>query len=107
MRLVFCHPSGGVQSDRSVRRMADRPQQPATRRLAYEEKLEFQRVFEAAVRRGDEGEFRLVLKTWRIEKGSTEWDWAWQEWSAEREAERDARKLRSSKPGASRRAPRR
>jgi hypothetical protein len=91
--------------------MTDRPEQPTTRRLAYDEKREFARVFEAVVRRGNEGEFRLVLQTWRIEKGSSEWLWAWQRWDAEREAERDARKQRGarkqfpSKRGASRRDP--
>ena len=86
--------------------MADEPQQPSTRRLAYEEKREFQREFDAAVAAGDEKRFRSVLRAWRIEKGTSAWLWAWQEWNRERDAERDARKVLALTRGASRRAPR-
>jgi hypothetical protein len=86
--------------------MAQTPEQPTTRRLAFEEKRAFQRVFQAAVARGNEGEFRLILRQWRIEPGSSAWTWAWEQWSVEREAEREALRQRASKRAASRRAPR-
>jgi hypothetical protein len=82
--------------------MADTP-----RRLAYEEKREFTKVFNDAIRSGDRELFRLVLKQWNIVEGSKEWMLAWDAWNAERQAEHDAEKQRASKRGASRRAPRR
>ncbi len=78
-----------------------------SRRLAYEEKREFEKVFRDAVRSGYEERFRLVLKQWNIVEGSNEWTLAWNAWKAERQAERDAEKQRASRRAASQRAPRR
>jgi len=89
-----------------VDRMTDSPEQPTTRRLAYEEKRQFQSEFNAAVSDGNEARFRLVLRVWKVEKGTSAWLWAWEQWDAEREAEKDAQKVLSLRRGASRRAPR-
>lgn len=78
-----------------------------SRRLAYEEKREFAKVFRDAVRAGYEERFRLILGQWHIVEGSNEWKLAWDAWNAERQAERDAEKQRALRREASWRAPRR
>jgi len=78
-----------------------------TRRSIEEQKPDFLREYYKAVRDWNEGTFRLLLRGWQIEEGSTEWRLAWEAWREEL-ASRDVKLPKGSRrpSGSLPRAPR-
>lgn len=78
-----------------------------TRRSIEEQKPDFLREYYRAIRAQNEGTFRLLLRSWEIEEGSTEWRLAWEAWREEL-ASRDLKRPKGThRPSvASPRAPR-
>jgi len=63
--------------------MPEKSGERVTRRSIEEQKADFLREYYKAIRSQNEGAFRLLLRSWEIKEGSTEWRLAWEAWREE------------------------